>query len=352
MSIYRREIDTQCCNQWMNGIRTINGQYPDDNRDFDINAGSGITIQPASGGITIINTAQAQAFVAGDNIEITPSGSNLEISLKDDIVRTGSTALTGDVAITGDLQVNGDIVQQGSAYETHAEKIFTANDYITMRDGAVTALAPGDFSGFQVKKYDGTNDGRLVIDRDGTARVGDVGDEQPLMTRDESADMTDGNLIEWDATNNKAVDAGTNVSAINTAINGKVSGTGNIGSDTKPVKIVNGAAVAVTNELQTKLTLQTITPTLNGITGNVRVVRYGQIVQIIMDNVSISTPEGQFAITNIPNVTYGCAHNLIQWYTGTNGGMLLANAGNTGFTKYLSSGVTNYYGTITYITDA
>ena len=249
MSIYRREIETQCCNQWMNGIRTINGQYPDDNRDFDINAGSGITIQPATGGITIINSAQAQSFVAGDNIEITPSGGDLEISLKDDIVRTGSTALTGDVAITGDLQVNGDIVQQGSSWETHAEKVFTTNDYITMRDGAVAALAPGDYSGFQVKKYDGTNDGRLVIDRDGVARVGDVGDEQPLMTRDESADLTNGNLIEWDATNNKAVDAGTDVATINTAINGKVSGTGNIGSDTKPIKIVNGTAVAVTNDL-------------------------------------------------------------------------------------------------------
>lgn len=235
----------------MNGIRTINGQYPDDNRDFDINAGSGITIQPATGGITIINSAQAKAFVAGDNIEITPSGNNLEISLKDDIVRTGSTALTGDVAITGDLQVNGDIVQQGSAYETHAEKVFTANDYITMRDGAVAALAPGDYSGFQVKKYDGTNDGRLVIDRDGTARVGDVGDEQPLMTRDESADLTNGNLLKWDAANSKAVDSGTDVSAINTAINGKVSGTGNIGSDTKPIKVINGVATAITKDVIT-----------------------------------------------------------------------------------------------------
>ena len=53
MSIYRREIDTQCCNQWMQGIRTINGQYPDDNRDFDINAGDGIEVTPATGGITI-----------------------------------------------------------------------------------------------------------------------------------------------------------------------------------------------------------------------------------------------------------------------------------------------------------
>ena len=263
MSIYRREIDTQCCNQWMNGIRTINGQYPDDNRDFDINAGSGISIQPASGGITIINSAQAQSFVAGDNIEITPSGSDLEIRVKDDIAVDNidvsqDADITGNVNVGGDLNVSGDIIQQGSSYETHAEQVYTTKDYIIMRDGAVGALAAGSYSGFQVKKYDGTNDGRLVIDKDGIARVGDVGDEQSLMTRDESADMTGGNLIEWDATNNKAVDAGTNVSAINTAIDGKISGTGNIGSDTKPVKIVNGQAVAVTNNLLTTVYSNTI----------------------------------------------------------------------------------------------
>lgn len=256
MSIYRREIDAQCCNQWMNGIRTINGQYPDDNRDFDINAGSGIVIQPATGGITIINSAQAQAFVAGDNIEITPSGSDLEIRVKDDIAVDNidvsqDADITGNVNVGGDLNVSGDIIQQGSSYETHAEQVYTTKDYIIMRDGAVGALAAGSYSGFQVKKYDGTNDGRLVIDKDGIARVGDVGDEQPLMTRDESADMTDGNLIEWDATNNKAVDAGTNVSAINTAIDGKISGTGNIGSDTKPIKIVNGAATAISKDVLT-----------------------------------------------------------------------------------------------------
>lgn len=309
MSIYRREIDTQCCNQWMNGIRTINGQYPDDNRDFDINAGSGIVIQPATGGITIINSAQAQAFVAGDNIEITPSGTDLEISLKDDIVRTGSTALTGDVAITGDLQVNGDIVQQGSSWETHAEKVFTTNDYITMRDGAVAALAPGDYSGFQVEKYDGTNDGRLVIDRDGVARVGDVGDEQPLMTRDESADLTDGNLIEWDATNNKAVDAGTDVSAINTAINGKVSGTGNIGSDPYPVKIVGGVATPISRGIPRAISGTTTSVTTQAGAGNTVTVSLSgftstPVISITPNGLPPGIGDMVWALTNITSASF------------------------------------------------
>ncbi len=110
-----------------------------------------------------------------------------------------------DVNVNGDLNIYGDIIQQGAAYETHAEHIFSTDDYIVMRDGALVGLAQGDYSGFQVKKYDGTNDGRLVIDRDGVARVGDVGDEQALLTRDESADMVNAAPLVWDAANSKAI---------------------------------------------------------------------------------------------------------------------------------------------------
>lgn len=110
-----------------------------------------------------------------------------------------------DVNVNGDLNVYGDIIQQGAAYETHAQHVFSTDDYIVMRDGALVGLAVGDYSGFQVKKYDGTNDGRLVMDKDGVARVGDVGDEQPLLTRDESADMVDAAPLVWDAANSKAV---------------------------------------------------------------------------------------------------------------------------------------------------
>ena len=111
----------------------------------------------------------------------------------------------GDMHVTGNLQVDGNITQSGSSYETHAEKVYTKDDYIVTRDGAVSGLASGDFSGFQVKKYDGTNDGRLVVDSDGTARVGDVGDEQPLLTRAETADLVNGAPLVWDATNLKAI---------------------------------------------------------------------------------------------------------------------------------------------------
>lgn len=224
------------CKNWLKGIRTINNQYPDDNREFSISAGAGILITPETAGIRITNTIPDSATLTeGDNIIITPGGDNeLVISLASDPI------------INGNLQVNGDIIQNGSAYETHAEQVYTTKDYIITRDGAISALSSGDYSGFQVKKYDGTNDGRLVIDNQGVARVGDVGDEQPLLTRDESANMSNGALIAWDGTDQRAETL-----------------TGNVGSDSKPVKIVNGQTVEVTNALQRAIQYYAFSDNLN-----------------------------------------------------------------------------------------
>lgn len=123
------------------------------------------------------------------------------IGLSDYAKKNENNNFSTDQTINGDLLVYGDITNTGASYETHAEKIYTKNDYIITRDGAVAGLASGDYTGFQATKYDGTNDGRLVFDNTGTARVGDVGDEVPLLARDETTNMTDGKMLSWDSTN-------------------------------------------------------------------------------------------------------------------------------------------------------
>ena len=186
----------------------------------------------------------AQAFAAvippqgGRNIEVSlVSGPAYEIALKN--------PMDEDVVINADLTVNGDIYQNGNAYETHAEQLYTTKDTVIMRDGATTGLGAGDVSGLIMKLYDGVNDGALVVSKDGTARVGDVGSEQPLLTRDESGSMINGELLQWNGTGQKAVCSGVTTAQI-------VRGSGNIGSDTKPVKVVGGVATAVTNDLAVK----------------------------------------------------------------------------------------------------
>lgn len=166
---------------------------------------------------------------------------------------TGDTQLA-DTIITGDLEVDGDIYQRGSAYETHAEKVYTKDDVIHLRDGAVAALDLDEYSGVIAKHYDADgNDGALVFNRSGEARVGDYNktayivystngtdfytdaqmtepatipagitptatgetneytytvvddDTEPLLTRDEAANISNGQYLKWDDVNKKAI---------------------------------------------------------------------------------------------------------------------------------------------------
>ena len=111
-----------------------------------------------------------------------------------------------------DITIEGNIIQNGSAYETHAEKLYTKNDMIYTRDGATAALADNAYTGIQAVKYDGTNDGQLVFGKDGVARVGDIGNTQPLATRAEAGALTDGHVLQWDAAGQTLIDSGKSVS--------------------------------------------------------------------------------------------------------------------------------------------
>ena len=249
---------------------------------------------------------------------INPSG-----DLTNYVTKTGDETIDGIKTFIGKIVADCDIIQNGAAYETHAEQVFSKDDYIIMRDGAIAGLGAGQHSGLQVKLYNGTDDARLAVDRDGVARVGDVGDEQPLLTRDEVADMVSGNILSWDGVNQKAITSGKSVSeiagdistlqgsvsALESTVPGKVSGAGNIGSDLKPVKIVNGAAVAVTDELQTKLTpgIQILTPR-NDITGITITSRDGATGCRLITY-------GGIAILNISVTVSGTRSGSSGWYS-------------------------------------
>jgi len=98
----------------------------------------------------------------------------------------------------GNFYVAGNIIQNGVAYETHAEQVFTTNDTIIMRDGAVSALPAGTVSGFRILKYDGTNNLFLGADVSGIVRVGDEGGQLQVLATREDAPINGGFAI-WNA---------------------------------------------------------------------------------------------------------------------------------------------------------
>ena len=297
MKICEAGRSSGCCRN--PDIRTINTMDADTAGNFEIRAGAGVGITTETNGIRIAYTGGITVYTNTDgNLDI--DNANFTIDLANDIV------------IAGNLTVNG------TYYTVHAEHVYTEDDYIIMRDGAVTGLGSGDFSGFQVKLYDGVNDGRLVIDNSGTARVGDVGDEQPLLTRDESADLTDGNLLEWDGTNQKAVDAGVAVSGLQTALT---------------------------------ITSGTIAAGPDRVSGSVKYWKYGRVCTLIFTDIVVSATGYNKIIGTVPS-------DLLP-YTNTAGAITKSDATNTSLVTVLSSDgkiscnmnqTDTYYGTLTYIT--
>ncbi|WP_321280001.1 collagen-like protein [Marinifilum fragile] len=77
------------------------------------------------------------------------------------------------------------LVPGEDGYETHAGKFYTSADVITLRENADFGLGSTSFTGLVAKKYDGINDGQLVFDADGYARVGDKGSLQMIATRED-----------------------------------------------------------------------------------------------------------------------------------------------------------------------
>lgn len=90
------------------------------------------------------------------------------------------------------------IIQDGTSYESHLEQLYTEKDEIILRDKAVSALSSGVYAGLRFKKYDGTNDGLLVVGNAGVARVGDVGNTQAIATREDSP--VNGKVPIWNST--------------------------------------------------------------------------------------------------------------------------------------------------------
>jgi hypothetical protein len=125
---------------------------------------------------------------------------------------TAEAATIDDLTVTNpveDLTVEN-LTVTDTASINHAvivteEDIHSEDDYIELRVNNPLPT-PSTGSGFRVKNYDGNNhDLELTTDSSGTFRIGGGNlSMQPLLTRDEAAQMVNGAPLVWNAAANKA----------------------------------------------------------------------------------------------------------------------------------------------------
>ena len=256
-----------------------------------------------------------------------------EKTFNDPIVANGGVVFANSgIHVNGTLEVDGDIIQNGSAYETHAEQVFTKNDLIVTREDAIGGIAAGQLSGIRVKKYDGVSDLNLGVDNLGVMRVGDLGDEQPLATRDEASAMTSGALVKWDGVNKKMI-----------------APASDIGSDTKPVKIVDGIMTPVSNDLApaTAVATEFDNITLREGNGTITYRKFGKMVIINLVNYS-PAGAGTRTIANIPYQQAGSCYGTVFEKNNHQARLLAVEGGNLNLE--VVAGDSQFIGQIVYMT--
>lgn len=146
-------------------------------------------------------------------VEKTDLSTDLQAAIDRVDFANGGT-MGGSLTINGDLTVNG----TSTTVETYNENVNVEDNTITLRYNAITGLQNDDYTGIIAQNYDGANNGMLVFDNSGTAYVGDVGDLQPLATRNLTTE-DNGELVSWDAANQTLVKAPVTVENIVTKDN-------------------------------------------------------------------------------------------------------------------------------------
>ena len=219
--------------------------------------------------------------------DVLKKATDVEINGKLDV--KGDTNLE-KTNITGDAFISGDLTVSGTVHSVDQEEVVADGDTITLRANNNLPLGAGQVSGIVVNKYNGTDDLAIVTDNEGTVRVGTgkgtdttytnialnhsdgkyytyendtytlidpqpngnmtswTGKEevegythyatavftviektslQPLLTREEESDLTDGAVLVWDSEKTKAVGtiAPTNSmqTLVSKIIDGKIS---------------------------------------------------------------------------------------------------------------------------------
>ena len=286
-------------------LRIVNNYTSSSTITADVSAGNLVLLNEIeelslSGLLTVNNNLKLNSKI----YPVSDSTSAIQITKSDALtpVLTINTTASGAVTVDGTLVINGNIIQNGSAYETHAEKLYTTKDLIITRDGAISGLAVGAYTGIQATKYDGVNNGQLVFDRYGWARVGDVGALQKLSTIEESP--VHNGMTYWDVNN---LQLKTSSSLTTDASGNIISNTIQLTSGIKDNNIVTPIAIGDVNNVS----LGTINKT---IIGSINEMNIGKIPFHGIESRPVGALNPLPTIITTPTLTLGTTTHPITYY--------------------------------------
>lgn len=118
-----------------------------------------------------------------------------------------------------------------------------------------------------------------------------------------------------------------------------------VGTDTKPIKIVDGKAVAVTDALQKELKITIISQSANHC-----IYRYGKLVFVSVFGLNV-TPNVVYSFTGLPVARFYASGVLCSYNATGYTGVIDVDLNTSGKINVLSTSLTPVYGHVIYVTD-
>ena len=166
-----------------------------------------------TGDVTITGDVDVTGVInATGNIE-TP----LDITARN-ITATNNLTVQGDTLLedttVNNLVIQGNVTQQGQSFITEAETVEVKDNMLTLNNGETGAGVTAGQAGIEIDR--GTSNPFFFVFNEDSDRfeVGTSGDLQPVMLRDTEANLTDTNILVWDAANKRAITSNFNLSNV------------------------------------------------------------------------------------------------------------------------------------------
>jgi hypothetical protein len=122
------------------------------------------------------------------------------------IVTTVAQSFAGDKTFSNNVVVTGNLTVNGITTSLNTEEVTIKDNIIQINSNQTGTPASSLVSGLEVNRGDEPNFQFVFVENTDDFRLGKVGGTlQPVLTRDEIANLAAGDLLVWDATNKRAV---------------------------------------------------------------------------------------------------------------------------------------------------
>ena len=158
--------------------------------------------------ITLPSETQLSLNVTGSgNFVSAQSVSNHGISLTktnttEDKITVGELLVSNSGTGTGNVVIQGNLTVEGNTTTISTSELKVEDNVITLNSGATTAALN---AGIEVNRGTDPNYEIAFVEATEDFRIGQTGDLQPVLTRDEISGFTNLDLLTWDSTNQRAV---------------------------------------------------------------------------------------------------------------------------------------------------